>query len=514
MGASQGQPPRWFHYCFLVFAAAFLYLELFVLPATPIAGTDHDQSLYLHNAMRMFDGQMIYRDFFQFTPPGTELVYLALFKLFGVRAWIPNATLVVLGLSLTWLCVFISRKVLSGLAAYLPGLLFLILAFHPVLDGSHHWFSMLAVTAATALLIEERNPTRVAGAGALCALASFFTQPRGVLAVVGLALFLWWEHRKKPPGGGSLLRSEAVLAGVFTAVTAVLNWYFVWAVGLKRFLWSIVVFGVKYYPAESQLNSLRVYMASVPTVAHWRHVPEPGWAFIHALLPLVYLIFFARCWREFQKRPEQPWDRLMLVNLMGFFLFVGVAPAPVYWRLCVVSPPGLIILAWFLGSHGKLQVLARQMLWLGTVVAMVGFALHQQTRWRAYLNAPTGRAAFFEPGDYQRYRWLASHTHPSEPFFDCSGQAYFLLGLRSPAVVSFLSGTDYMRPDQVRNLIESLERHRVTPVLWCTDLDPGGIRPDDNLGPLRDYLRAHYYVAEAPGNSVQVLERNGGTTAK
>lgn len=294
MAAINGEPPRWFHCGFLILAAAFLYLDLFVLPATPIAGTDLDQSLYLHNATKMLDGQMIYRDFFQFTPPGTESVYFGLFKLFGVRAWISNATLLGLGLSLTGLCVFISKKILSGLTAYLPAFLFLVLAFHPAVDGSHHWFSMLAVTAAVALIIRERNLARLAGAGALCALASFFTQPRGVGAVVGIALFLWWEHRIRPQGGRSLLKSESVLAGVFVAVTVALNLYFVWEAGLKRFLWCTVTFGIKYYPAESQLNSLQAYMAFPPMVPHLRYVPQPGWLFIHAIMPLVYLIFFAR----------------------------------------------------------------------------------------------------------------------------------------------------------------------------------------------------------------------------
>jgi hypothetical protein len=264
MEANHGQPTRLLHYGFLVLAAAFLYLDLFVLPATPIAGTDLDEGFYLHNATRMLDGQMIYRDFFQFTPPGTELVYLALFKLFGVRAWIPNATQLVLGFSLTWLCVFISRKILSGPAAYLPAFLFLVLAFHPAMDGSHHWFSMLAVTAATALIIQERSLKRLAGAGALCALASFFTQTRGVGVAVGIALFLWWEHWKKSRGDGALLRSEGVFAVAFAAVTGALNLYFIWEAGLKHYLWCTITFAIKYYPAESQLNSFQISMLHPP----------------------------------------------------------------------------------------------------------------------------------------------------------------------------------------------------------------------------------------------------------
>jgi hypothetical protein len=76
--------------------------------------------------------------------------------------------------------------------------------------------------------------------------------------------------------------------------------------------------------------------------------------------------------------------------------------------------------------------------------------------------------------------------------------------------VSFLTDTDYVRPEQVRNVIESLEKYHVTPLLWCRDLDPGvhGFHPGDHLGPLRDYLRTHYHAAETREDSLQILERN------
>jgi hypothetical protein len=512
MKVSQAQPPGWFHYGFLLFTAAFLYLDLFILPATPIYNPHMvDQYYYLHNATRMLGGQMIYREFFQFTPPATELIYLTLFKLFGVRAWIPNAMLVLLGLSLTWLCVNISRKVLSGLTAYLPGVLFLSVAFQSRLDATHHWYSVLAVTAATALLIEERSPKRVAGAAALCALGAFFTQAHGLAAVVCLAIFLWWEHQKKRQGGRSLLKAEVILAGIFSAVTLGLNMYFIWAVGLRRFLWSTVIFGMKYYSAESSSNSLQAYMSSLPRPTHWQGFAGlPSWVLIHALLPLVYLLFFARCWRESKKRPEEPWDRLVLVSLMGLFLFVGVARAPAFLRLCTVALPGLIIWVWFLSSPGKVSSLARQVICLGAVIVLFGPALHKQIRWRAYLDAPIGRVAFLGPADYAQYKWLLFHTHPTEFIYDCGGEVYFLLGLRCPAQVQFLSGTDYTRPEQVRNVIESLDVQHVSMVLGCPELDAGAheFQPGDHLGPLRDYLRTHYHPVKAVEDSMQVLERN------
>jgi hypothetical protein len=488
-----------------------LYLDLFVLPATPIYDPNKDQLLNLHNATRMLDGQMIYRDFFQFTTPGTELIYFALFRLFGVRAWIPNAMLVLLGLSVTWLCIFISRKIFNGLTVYLPALLFLLLSLHPTLDGTHQWYSMLAVMAATASVMEERSPTRVAGAAALCALASFFTQTRGVAAIAGLAVFLWWEHPREPQGARSLLKTEALLAGVFSAVTVGLNLYFIWAAGLQRFLWCTVTFMLKYYPTDAPSNNLQAYMAFMPSPPHWYHPALLAWIFIHALLPLVYLLFFARCWRESRKRPEQPWDRLMLLSLMGLFLFSAVAPAPDYGRLCAVAFPGLIIFVWFLIAAGKLHFLARQVLWLSTGIVLVGSALHSQTRRWVNFDSPIGRVALYDSQIHDRYEWLRSHTHPGQFLFDGRGEVYYLLGLRSPAEVQFLAYTDYLRPGQVRNVVESLETWRVSMVLWCPGFDAGaqGYQPGDHLGPLRAYLNSHYHQVTVLGNDVEVLERNG-----
>jgi len=63
MKVSPAQPPGWFHYGFLLFAAAFLYLNVFIMPATPIYDPlVVDQWFYLNNATRMLGGQMIYLD--------------------------------------------------------------------------------------------------------------------------------------------------------------------------------------------------------------------------------------------------------------------------------------------------------------------------------------------------------------------------------------------------------------------------------------------------------------------
>ena len=103
------RPRTWY----LAGALTFLYLILFILLDTPIFLSGDDQ-IYLLNATRMFEGQVMYRDFFHFVPPGTELVYGVFFKVFGFRAWIPNLLLILLGMALTCLATLMARKGARG----------------------------------------------------------------------------------------------------------------------------------------------------------------------------------------------------------------------------------------------------------------------------------------------------------------------------------------------------------------------------------------------------------------
>ena len=184
----------------LLGALAFLYFRLFRPPFVPIR-TGGDQWIFLTTAARMFEGEMIYRDFFAFTTPGLESVHLLFFRLLGLRLWIPNVQLVLLGLSLVWTTIYISKTVLRGANTYLPASLFLTIIFAFTLDDTHRWWSTLAELVAVAVVIEKRTPRRLLGAGALCGLASFFTQTQGLLAFLGLMAFLLWERCKVGDSG-------------------------------------------------------------------------------------------------------------------------------------------------------------------------------------------------------------------------------------------------------------------------------------------------------------------------
>ena len=64
-----------FTFATLLSVAAFLYINLFTLSNTPFLQVG-DQVYFWVFAQRMLYGETVYRDFFQFTPPGTNLLYL------------------------------------------------------------------------------------------------------------------------------------------------------------------------------------------------------------------------------------------------------------------------------------------------------------------------------------------------------------------------------------------------------------------------------------------------------
>jgi hypothetical protein len=391
--------------------------------------------------------------------------------------------------------------------AFLPGVLFIAVPFRTTLDGTHHWYSTLAVMAALRTVIDRRDPPRLALAGVLCGIATCFTQLTGFVTILAIATFLTWERRRRTID--SLARAAAWLVLPFVGAIAAGSAYFAWKAGLARFLFCTVVFGVKFYPSL-WFNTWRVYMAELPALHSWVESPRwGGFLFIIAILPAVYTLFFVRYARVSRFSPSEPWPQLVLINLVGLFLLVGVAPAPSYFRLCSVCLPALITLVWLVGQPGAFEKTLRRLLWIAGLVLAVGAPIRRQLQWQAYLDLPTGRTAFADPVTYDEYRWLAERTHPSDAFF--GDQAIcFALRLRNPTPVDFITSTDYTRPEQVAGVIDQLEKNRVGYlVLWDFSLDdPGQNQPGDHLGPLIAYLAAHYHTFKSFSNGDVVWQRN------
>jgi len=497
---------------FLLAALTFLYSLLFVPPFIPI---DHNVDGLTHviDAMRMHEGEAMYRDFFQFVTPGSPLVFFFLFKLFGLRLWIPDLTILLLGLGLAWLGVAIAKKVMRPSLALLPSALFLAGVYKCDLDCTHHWFSLLTAVAAIAALMERRTPARIAAAGFFCGLTLCFTQSNGLAVAAGIGAFLWWESRRRQEGWRKLLKKEAWLVAPFLATLFAVNAYFIWKAGLPRFLWCTVVFGVKYWPKETYVNTFWPDLVQdLPGFGTLRLFLEGSlqWLFVYVVIPFTYVLFFARYRRDSGKKPAEYWARPMLLAIVGSFMLLSIIPAPSLFRMLLSELPGVILLGWLIDSPGKLARAVGGALALGVLLVPPHAALVAQSMPKQILSTPQGRAAFTNRVYYQECVWIQQHTRPLEYFRAAFADVYFYLNLRNPTPLPYITNTGYTTVEQVAEVIRGVELHRPRYIAWSpSDVDDYSWRDpsDDHLGPLRNYLLTHYRLVKVFKEYDEIWER-------
>ncbi|HEV2492107.1 MAG TPA: hypothetical protein VG204_03450 [Terriglobia bacterium] len=462
---------------------------------------------------RIVAGQLPYRDFFEELPVGTDLTYALLIRLFGLYTWIPGLVMACLAAAVVLVMTAVAARLMHGPVIILPGLLLVGFVLYASLDATHHWFSTLAALAAMLVLLDGLTPKRVAAAGALCGLAACFTQTAGAAAVAGLVTYLIWNARRRGVRAREWLPKCLLLSGAAAGVFAVVNVYFIRAVGLGRWLFCVVIYPVRYFHVPD-LNNWRI-------VEHdfWGHPGLSRWVsfpFLYATVPLVYVIF-ALTFRSREKAVDEPWDRLVLVALTGVALFITIAPSPSVKRLSCVSPPAIILVAWLLNRPGKLVGMLRTGLGGVAIGLVVAASLYRQTRWRAYLDLPGGRTAFSDQVTLDEYRWMLAHTHPGQYFF---GMPPMLVPfhLVNPTAVVIFDTSEYTRPEWVVDGVQALKTHPVPLMvlnhgeqyLLSTHL------PSDHNGPFRDYWVQNYRLTKTFPNGDEVwgkIDLRGGTSS-
>lgn len=495
---------------FMAAALIYLYSLLFVPPFIPI---NMHHLVLLSDGKRMYEGEVMYRDFFQFVTPGTGLVNLLMLKLLGLRLWVPNLLSLLLGLGLAWFGVVIARKVMRPGLALLPSAISLVGVRDFLYDPTHHWYSLVAAIAAIAILMERRTPARIAAAGFFCGLSICFTQARGLAVVAGLMVFLWWESRQRHEGWRNLLKKEAGLVASFLVTLIAVNAYFIWQAGWARFLWCTVVFGLKYYPKDGW-NCSRVFMANLPALAPLSSSLLRGighWLFLYAVIPFTLIAFFARYWRESGKKPVEFWARPMLVAIAGAFMLLSMAPAPAPYRMAVSGLPSLIILGWFIDSPRRIPRAIAAVLTAGILLVIPHIVAGFQSAERGILTTPNGQVAVTDPETLKLYSWVLQHTHPLEYMYEAPDpDLYFYLNLRNPTPMPIIKNNGYTTAEQVADVLRGLQQHQVRYILWTEDFEelPEWQDPrDDHLGPLRDYMHGHYRLVRNFANSDEIWER-------
>lgn len=502
---------------FLFVAGAFLFLHVFLISGEAIF-YEEDHLIFLNDAWRMYRGEVMYRDFFQFTFPGTQLVYLLLFYIFGLKFWTVSLVIILHGLGSAFLGLLISRRILgNGLISYLPSAIYLFFGFRWFgLDGSHRMISPVFVLLAIFLLMGKRTYVRIAAAAVSCSAASYFTQQRGGLAVAALALLLLIEELAINRNWKEWFLKEAVLGLSYAVSLGLMLLPFILLTGFPKFLDYTVLF-INNYVQDSTANA-SVYLTSVSKAAEQGILITGVVFFYYAIVPLVYVAGLVWIWIRKDKRPIAKTYQILLVILGGGFLALGTfAPSPA--RIFQVAMPALIVLVWLLSG-----ILVR-IKWLpgfavaGLIVFGLLLGVRSQANWQvSVLRSPTGDLAFLSPVMFERYEWTRRNSDPDDHVFEVYQCAVnFALLRRNPADVPFLLNTGYTPEWQVTETIGRLERTKTRFIIWdgAWDRELETIEPGEHLGPLQDYLKRRYVkrkdLTPYNGREMQIWERRRDT---
>lgn len=490
IGSTAAQPnarEHWFTLAPLLGAvAAYLYCNLFVGGRTPVL-LSGDQLFFWMNGQRMLDGELPYRDFFQFTPPGADVFYFLIFKIFGPKIWVVNAVVVLLGIALCWVCFEIARTIMPRGGAVLSSCLFLVLIYSRLLNATHHWFSVLAIMTALAILMRGIDARRLAMAGALLGIACFFTQTHGIVALAAVSIFLKY-YDARAPGQERFWNHERTLLAGFSIAVLLLNAFFVAKVGVGR-LFYCQVYYVCRVMVQRPLLGLPEYWQ---VASHGSLIYEYAQlVFVYLMLPVGYALALRRSWRNSEnselQRPE-----VALLALVGASLLLELVFSLNWLRVYAVSMAGIILFVWLL-DHADRRRYFVSVVWLAVLGMAVERVWTAQTYRYSIADLPAGTCST-RPADYVKLTWVMQRTKPGDFLFEAGWPGVYIpLGLRNPVFLD-TAGT-MLNPQWAQWVVQELEARQVRFVLWADRLNypPDSRHPGTtHIVPLRDYLRAHY----------------------
>jgi hypothetical protein len=490
-----------------------LYPALFRWPMIPVWRMG-DQSIFLLHAVGMLRGRVLYRDLFQFNLPGTEALYYVMFKCFGVQLWVAPLAELAADTATVVLILALSRRVLSGVAALLPALIFFFAFLDIHLQATHHVYSVPLVLLGVWVVAGGTNWRRLSLAGVILGLATLFTSDRGVFAAAGVAVFLIWKLGARR----ECVRALEALFLPFVAVVGGTLLYLVHTAGARVVFDSVLVFPLRYYGTDQSSNGM---------IAFWSEflggLSAGGYsikgitnvliAVVTLLLcvgtPVILAFFLARPLRKQNAglRASVAGQTQVLYAIVGCFLVLAEVHSLSSLRLSAAIPFAFVIAVEWLNRRAGVEALRYSL--IGCVVLGMILPIYRLSHSLERLQAPSGDVYLTQ----ESYSMLAplARLIPSGNCYVADPDISFVLALDDPTRLQMLTVYEYTRPQQVEEFITTLEKRPDCLVRWDRSFDRQR-GPGDHLAALRRYLQADYRIVYVDEYGNETLERIGEGT--
>ena len=520
----------------LPYLVVALFSILYFAPFLRILSQNGDEGTLIDGAVRVAEGQVPFRDFFEVMGPGTFYWLALFFKLLGTTWFASRICLLVTTVAITVVLYYLARRLHPGLGA-VPVIFFVAVSFHSWNAISHHMdstlFGLLAFLAFVYWMDranpgedcanpgEVRRPYALFLAGIAAGLTSWIMLPKGVLLCLSFVVLLWTLYRKKPIFWTSL---RVLLGGYLLVMTIVVTMFWL-AGGLAdmihaNLIWPLTNYGgangvpyglefqQMYWTAFTMSLSKVVSPVTSNAISGFLSVP-----FIVVMgLPLVLLALCVRYRRSAFDRATLPY----WVAGCAFWLSEIHRKDLVH---IVFGSPLFILLAFYYCRRLRSRAVSYA-LQLVAICAVALAMLNPLVALAAHHKMLTRRGTLYQFEGDPVLAFLNARVRPGEAVFvyPYAPMYYFLSAAKNPTRYSFLMYC-YDTDAQFREVVRSLEDNQVRYVVWdrafpervTTWFPTYHISPDKMI--VEPYLTEHYNVIGGAGHGWQFLERKESMAA-
>jgi hypothetical protein len=319
--------------------ACFVYLLLLPPTLNPA-----DESFALYGAKRVLEGDVPYRDFFDFQTPLSFYLYALAYAVGGVSITSARVTTALLN-AVSAACVyFLSLRVAAPAEAVLAALLAVVICVPVWNMAGHHWLATTLALASAAVLLAPhwRDSTRArpAAAGVLAGLVVCASASRGVGMVVWLALVV--PALALARGGQARWRrcvreTAWAAAGGAAACIGVLG-HAVWRASLDEVVYAVYGWVVTNYRA--------VNVGKMPWGgALWKEMNAYTWPWLFRSFPAILGVEVLALLLALRRHPVDVLLERAALLLLALTAVAGIQYFPDVIHVAFVAPFVLVVVA-------------------------------------------------------------------------------------------------------------------------------------------------------------------------
>jgi len=225
---------------------------------------DQDTWIALYGAKRILEGQLLYKDFFDFVTPGTDYVLAAVFYLFGVKLSVARIALAVSNGIVVAIVVFMSSYAIKNrlLSVLLPVLTAIYSSYNYYI--SHHWFILVPIllvmfSGIKNIKEQESKTNKWLFTGLATSGVFLFIQSIGLTLFGMIVLFIIWYYTLDKPRVKPILRPLMYYTSGFVLPLIFVVLLFALSGSLSAFIYDSFVWPLFHYRIMN-INSINGFL--------------------------------------------------------------------------------------------------------------------------------------------------------------------------------------------------------------------------------------------------------------